>query len=260
MVQSEKMASVGQLAAGIAHEINNPMAFVKSNLGTLERYVQQLEAFVDGALRGDDPRALAEQNDIQFVRGEIGPLVKESLEGSLRVESIVKSLKEFAHIDTGEVSYVDIASLLDATLQVAWNQIKYKAEVVKDYGSIPLVRCNPQRLNQVFLNIILNAAQAIASHGVIRVSTMTEGEGIIVRIEDDGPGIALEHLGRLFEPFFTTKEVGKGTGLGLSISYDIVKSHGGEIRVDSELGKGAAFTVYLPVEPPTSEAPQEAGA
>ena len=183
------------------------------------------------------------------MRDDISSLVAESLEGSARVQSIVSSLKDFAHLGTGEVTRADVSRLLDATLQVIWNQVKYKAEVRKDYGELPPIRCYAQRLNQVFLNILLNAVQAIEVHGVITIATRREGDTVSIRIADTGMGIPPEILGRIFEPFFTTKEAGKGTGLGLSVSYDIVKSHGGEIRVESTPGTGTAFTIILPIEP-----------
>lgn len=247
LVQAARMASVGQLAAGVAHEINNPMGYIKSNLTAMRRYAATLKDFTSCVLAGGTPQQPNWRSEMELVMNDLLPLVDESLEGAARVESIVRSLKGFSHVDTGEISYLDINGLLDDTVRVSWNQIKDKATVEKSYGDLPLVRCYPQRLNQVFLNLLLNAAESITRDGLISMATRREEDTVIVTIGDNGCGIPAEALPRIFEPFFTTKDPGKGTGLGLSISYDIVKNHGGEISVESDLGKGTRFVVALPV-------------
>jgi signal transduction histidine kinase len=248
LVETARMASIGQLAAGVAHEINNPMAFIKSNLTTLKRYAGQLREFTAGALGGQDIRALASRSHVEEVMEDLAPLLEDSLEGSARVEAIVRSLKGFSHADTGEVSRVDLNALLDDTLRVIWNRIKYKAKVEKEYGQIPLVRCFAQRLNQVFLNLLTNAADAIERNGVIGIRTWESDGRVHVAITDNGCGIPENLRSRIFEPFFTTKEVGAGTGLGLAISYGIVQNHGGKIIVESAKGAGTTFTVTLPID------------
>jgi two-component system NtrC family sensor kinase len=258
MVQREKMASLGQLAAGMAHEINNPMGFIASNLLSLSRYAQKI---VDYLLEermllsrdavGEETTAalehLRKKMKIDYVLKDIVDLVEESLEGADRVKKIVQDLKSYSRKDGEERQSADLIQCLESTINVVWNEIKYKATVEKDYGDIPLTLCHPQALNQVFMNLLVNAAQAIEVQGTIRIRAWYEDETIFVSIADSGQGIPAENLSRLFEPFFTTKEVGKGTGLGLSVSYDIVKKHDGEIRVGSAPGQGSTFTVVIPV-------------
>ncbi|MEW6288929.1 MAG: ATP-binding protein [Thermodesulfobacteriota bacterium] len=253
MLQREKMASVGQLAAGVAHEINNPVGFVTSNLSTLAKYIDRLTEFIDlqdKAVAGDGQGQLREARrtlKIDYIAGDAKDLIRESLDGMDRVSSIVRGLKSFSRVDEARRQAADINECLDATLNIVWNELKYKATVTKDYGDIPRTVCNPQQLNQVFMNFLVNAAQAIAKQGEIRIRSRCENDWIHVSISDTGCGIAPEHLSRIFEPFFTTKEVGKGTGLGLSISYDIIKKHGGDIAVESEPGCGTTFIVKIPV-------------
>jgi len=258
MVQREKMASLGQLAAGMAHEINNPMGFIASNLLSLSRYAQKIVDYLveERTLLATDAvgeettaalEHLRKKMKIDYVLKDIVDLVEESLEGADRVKKIVQDLKSYSRKDGEERQSADLIQCLESTINVVWNEIKYKATVEKDYGEIPLTLCHPQALNQVFMNLLVNAAQAIEVQGTIRIRTWHEDETIFVSIADSGQGIAAENLSRLFEPFFTTKEVGKGTGLGLSVSYDIVKKHDGEIRVGSTPGQGSTFTVVIPV-------------
>jgi len=263
VLQQEKMASVGQLAAGVAHEINNPMGFIISNLNTLKKYAARLLDFQRtqqealGELAGMAPenaRNIVEEVDQQRKKlkidrliEDIDPLIHESLEGSDRVKQIVRNLKSFSRVDEQEDKMADLNEGLESTLTIVWNELKYKATITKEYGEIPLILCNPGQLNQVFLNLLMNAVQAIEKHGEIRIETRREGADIVIVISDTGCGIPEEKLGRIFEPFFTTKDVGKGTGLGLSISYDIVKNHGGEITVESSIGQGSRFTIRLPI-------------
>ncbi len=258
-LQQEKMASIGQLAAGVAHEINNPIGFITSNLGTMGRYAERLVGYAEelSALVRTAP-SLAEsvagvdhlrrQYKVEPIVGDMKQLIAESLEGTERVKIIVANLKSFSRVDQAVLQEVDIHECLDSTINIVWNEIKYKAELRRDYGQLPPLRCYPQQLNQVFMNLLVNAAQAIAGQGVITVRTREEEGAILVTISDTGQGIAAENLPHVFEPFFTTKEVGKGTGLGLSIAYDIIsKQHRGEITAISTPGQGTTFAIRLPL-------------
>ena len=258
LLQSEKMASIGQLAAGIAHEINNPIGFVNSNMGALRGYVDTLCELVDGfdqvvGALTDRPELkastsqLKKKADFDFLKEDVGQLVQESLDGLKRVKDIVQSLKDFAHIGETDWQYADLHAGIDSTLTIANNEFKYKAVVKKEYGTLPLVKCVASQLNQVFMNLIVNASHAIKDNGVITIRSGAEGDWVWVEVGDNGCGIPADILNRIFEPFFTTKPVGKGTGLGLSLSYNIVTKHGGRIEVASELGQGTRFTVHLPV-------------
>jgi two-component system NtrC family sensor kinase len=261
ILQQEKMASIGQLAAGIAHEINNPVGFIMSNLGSLQRYADKLTEFVraqSGALgdikEGQDIKTALNKVDenkralkIDYITEDINNLIRESLDGTERVKKIVQDLKSFSRVDEAERKMADINSGIESTINIVWNELKYKANVKKEYGDIPMTKCNPGQLNQVFMNMLVNAAHAIEKQGEIGVKTWHEDGHIYISISDTGSGIQPENIGRIFEPFFTTKEVGKGTGLGLSIAYDIVKKHNGEITVESEIGKGTVFIIKIPV-------------
>jgi two-component system, NtrC family, sensor kinase len=254
VLQSEKLASIGQLAAGVAHEINNPVGFVNSNLGSLQAYVESLLRFtaaVDGLELGEEQRAtltaLKKEIDLDFLREDVGSLLRESLEGLDRVKRIVQDLKDFSRIDQPDWQMTDLHHCIDSTLNMVKNEIKYKAEVEKNYGDLPEIECVPSQLNQVFMNLLVNAAHAIKDHGVIRIRTCLQGDKACVAIQDTGCGIAPDVVKRIFEPFFTTKPVGKGTGLGLSVSYNIVTRHGGTIEVTTEPGNGTEFRVLLPL-------------
>ncbi|PKO34307.1 MAG: histidine kinase [Betaproteobacteria bacterium HGW-Betaproteobacteria-7] len=255
LLQSEKMASIGQLAAGVAHEINNPVGFVSSNLGTLQRYINNMlrllaayeeseETMVDAVLA--DIRRLKKEIDAAYLREDVVVLLSESLDGLQRVKRIVQDLKNFSHVDRSEHEVANLEAGMESTLNVVWNELKYKAKVVKEYGNIPAIECVPSQLNQVFMNLLVNAAHAIEEQGVITISSGHDDTLVWVEVSDTGKGIAPEHLGRIFEPFFTTKPVGKGTGLGLSLSYSIVNKHGGHIDVRSQVGQGSTFRVVLP--------------
>ena len=185
--------------------------------------------------------------DINFLRKDIGDLLTESQDGVMRVRKIVQDLKEFSHVDCAEWQQADLHCGLDSTLNIVRNEIRYKAEVIKQYGELPPVECIPAQINQVFMNLLVNAAQAIEERGVITLRTGTADDAVWVEIEDTGKGIPQENMNRIFEPFFTTKPVGKGTGLGLSLSYGIIKKHGGRCEVYSEAGQGTRFKVWLPV-------------
>jgi two-component system, NtrC family, sensor kinase len=264
LVQSEKMASIGQLAAGIAHEINNPVGFVNSNMGSLRSYVETLLNVIDGydsILAGANvttevTRAVAELKksaDLAFLTEDVTALVTESMDGLKRVKDIVQALKDFSHVGETGWQMANLHEGLDSTINIAHNEYRYKATIDKQYGQLPLVRCLASQLNQVFMNLVVNAAHAITESGVISIRTGTDGEWVWIEVADTGVGIAPENISRIFEPFFTTKPVGKGTGLGLSVSYNIVKKHGGRIDVESEPGKGTRFTIHLPVGATTAE-------
>ncbi|NTV69023.1 MAG: PAS domain S-box protein [Azonexaceae bacterium] len=261
LMQSEKMASIGQLAAGVAHELNNPIGFVHSNLGTLDGYVHDLMGLIaayetllckegETSPHADEIRRLMEQYDFAFLKEDIFSLLAESKDGLGRVRKIVQDLKNFSRVGEQEWQEADLHQGLDSTLNIVWNELKYKAKVVKDYGEIPHVFCLISQLNQVFMNLLVNAGHAIETQGTITIRTRRHGEDkVCVEISDTGKGIAPEHINRIFEPFFTTKPVGKGTGLGLSLSYGIIKRHGGLIEVESTEGQGTTFRVLIPVNP-----------
>lgn len=255
LIQQEKMASIGQLAAGVAHEINNPMGFISSNLSSLGKYLDRLLEFI-AYLDQSAPRDGATACELREVRNKLKidhivrdakDLIGESLDGTDRVRRIVQDLKTFSRVDQADGTQVNLNEALETTINIAWNEIKYVSALERDFGNIPQIRCYPQQLNQVFLNLLVNAAQATKGGGVITVRSWNDDQHIFVSVSDTGTGIPDEILPRIFEPFFTTKEIGKGTGLGLSISYGIIKNHGGEIQVQSEPGKGSTFTVMLPL-------------
>ncbi|PKO39342.1 MAG: histidine kinase [Betaproteobacteria bacterium HGW-Betaproteobacteria-6] len=255
LIQSEKMASIGQLAAGVAHEINNPVGFIKSNLGTLQRYIADfskvLNAYAEiehelGEASQASVSQLKKDLELDYLQQDLDVLLTETNDGVQRVQDIVRDLKSFSHVSSSEIVLANLEMGLDSTLNVVWNEVKYKAKVVKEYAGIPEIMCAPSQLNQVFMNLLVNASQAIEERGQINIRTTSSEAEVRIEIEDSGRGIPPENLGRIFEPFFTTKPVGKGTGLGLSLSYGIVKKHHGRIEVSSEVGKGTRFTVVLP--------------
>ena len=269
LLQSEKMASIGQLAAGIAHEINNPVGYVNSNLTTLQEYVDDLFKVLSAYEQSENEMTpatrarleeLKKKIDVDFVRNDIGKLMSESVGGLQRVKRIVLDLKDFSHVGESTKQWANIEKGMDSTLNVVWNELKYKTEVIKEYAGIPEIECIPTQINQVFMNLLMNAVQAIKEHGRIIIRTGLEGENVWVEVEDTGSGIEPNNLNRIFDPFFTTKPVGQGTGLGLSLSYNIVQKHGGRIEVRSEVGKGTAFRVVLPVQNGGDEAASNAEA
>ena len=264
LVQSEKLASIGQLAAGVAHEINNPIGYIFSNFGTLERYLADLfemltayeaaECELTGKPVAAALKTLRERVELDFLKDDIPTLMAESKEGITRVRKIVQDLKDFSRVDAHqEWVWADLHHGIDSTLNIVNNEVKYKADVVKAYGVLPDVLCLPSELNQVVMNLLVNAAHAItAERGTITIRTGCDacGTRAWIEVQDTGGGIAKESLGRIFDPFFTTKPVGKGTGLGLSLSYGIVKKHHGQLDVSSELGQGTTFRVTVPVQGP----------
>ena len=253
--QQDKLAAIGQLAAGVAHEINNPTGFVSSNLRSLGKYLDKMVSYIDvqtQRLKAQDEFSNVDEvqsntNKIDFILEDARDLIAESLEGMKRISQIVQALKGFSRIDDIEVSAVNLNECLESTIKIIWNELKYKATLHKNFGKLPLTHCHPQQLNQVFLNLLVNASHAIETRGEIGIKTWAENKSIFISIRDTGVGIPEEAIDRIFEAFFTTKEVGKGTGLGLSISYEIIHKHQGEISVESEIGKGTTFTVRLPV-------------
>lgn len=256
LLQSEKLASIGQLAAGVAHEINNPIGFVNSNLGTLQKYVaglfevigayESVEADADDGMFAGVACA-RKKVDLPYLKEDIPSLLKESQDGLARVSNIVQNLKEFSHGEEAGWQQADLEAGMDSTLNLLAGEIERKAAIVREYSELPGIDCIPSEINQVFMNLLLNAVQAIDDKGTITIRTGTQADEVWLEVEDSGKGIAPEHINRIFDPFFTTKPVGKGTGLGLSLSYGIVQKHNGRIDVKSAPGKGSTFRVWLPV-------------
>ena len=284
VLQSEKMASIGQLAAGVAHEINNPVGFIHANLFQVSEYLQDLEGvwerldlLQETIERGeglDEVRAASESLrqvchaiDLDFVKKDFVKAVDESLEGSERIRHIVRDLRDFSRQDTGEATLADVNRCIDSTAHIVWTMMKHHVVLKKNYEELPPLRCYPMQLEQVLMNLLVNACQAIEEKtagdeipnalaggvaggvtGEVEVQTRARDGGVVITIRDNGVGIPAEDLGRIFDPFFTTKDVGAGTGLGLSTSYSLIQRHGGEISVESEVGKGTTFEIWLPGE------------
>ncbi|MGV6396171.1 ATP-binding protein [Pseudomonas caspiana] len=259
LVQSEKLASLGQLAAGVAHEINNPIGFISSNLGSLETYFGQLLLMLD-AYEGSEAtqqsdevreqlRAMRHRIELDYLKEDVPVLIKETKDGVARVGKIVKDLKNFSRVDTNqEWQWSDLRQEIESTLNIVANEIKYKADVVRDYATLPQIECLPSQINQVIMNLVVNAVQAMgAERGTITLRGDTSGDRIWLEVADNGSGMSLETQQKIFDPFFTTKAIGKGTGLGLSLSYGIVQKHRGTITVSSEQGVGTTFRIELPI-------------
>ncbi len=271
LLQSEKLASIGQLAAGVAHEINNPIGYVHSNLSTLETYLENLLELVsryeaaEAALPNEAPErdalaGLRQRMDLPYLREDIPQLMRESKEGISRVRKIVQDLKDFSRLDSSlDWQHADLRQGLDSTLNIVQNEIKYRADVVKEYGDIPEIECLPSQLNQVFMNLMVNAAHAIEGpRGTITLRCGRSGDDhVYIEVADTGKGIPEEIRNRVFDPFFTTKPVGKGTGLGLSLAYGIIQKHHGRFELESEVGKGSTFRVILPVSQARDDASKE---
>lgn len=268
LVHNEKLASIGQLAAGVAHEINNPIGYVFSNFGTLEKYLKRLfemlsayeaaeTTLVDGGIR-KNLQTLRQRLDIEFLNEDIPALMRESREGLARVRKIVQDLKDFSHVDTTrEWQFADLVQCIESTLNVVNNEVKYKADVVREYVQVPDFECHASEINQVIMNLLINAAQAIGpDRGTITIRNGTDSAFVWFEVADTGSGIDKAGLPRIFDPFYTTKPVGKGTGLGLSISYGIVQKHHGQILVRTVVGEGTTFRVELPIVQPDPGAAQ----
>lgn len=261
LLQSEKMASVGLLAAGVAHEINNPVSFVMSNLNTLVEYSQVYNDAIKkfqhyATLNSDEERAecLAsindwlEDEDFEFIQDDLNELLTDSTQGTVRIKDIVAGLKDFSHVDqTDQYTLSSINSCITTTLKMLQGEFKNKCEIVTNLSEIPDTYCAAGQINQVFLNLLVNAGHAIESQGVIEIESYLQEGDIYVRIKDNGKGIEAEDIGKLFDPFYTTKPIGEGTGLGLAISYGIMTDHEGAIEVESEVGVGTTFILRLPV-------------
>jgi PAS domain S-box-containing protein len=269
LAQAQKLESIGQLAAGVAHEINTPVQFIGDNARFLKgavddvwrvlgscRRIRDPRAVTEAASLADEIKALEDAVDLPYLRDEMPKAIDQTLEGVQRVATIVRALKEFAHPDQKEKAAVDLNQALLSTLVVARNEIKCVADVVTELGELPMVTCLPGEMNQVFLNLITNAAHAIAEtvagteqRGTIRVTTARDGEDILITVSDTGTGIPEAIRQRVFDPFFTTKEVGKGTGQGLAIARQvIVKRHGGTLAFETETGRGTTFFIRLPLD------------
>ncbi len=264
LVHSEKMASVGQLAAGVAHEMNNPLGYVNSNLNSLKEYVSDFSAFakdvnsLTSQFKGDEEQvliaeiqqqiaAINKQHDVEFIIEDTSEIINECLFGMDKVKKIIQSLKNFSHAGEDKRELTDINACIKEAIIIVWNELKYHCELDTHYGEIPPTYCFPNQLNQIFMNLLINAGHAIKEKGIIRVDTKCDEKMIYISIADNGSGIDEEHLSQLFNPFFTTKPVGQGTGLGLSISYGIMENHGGKIEVESTIGEGTCFTIHLPI-------------
>ena len=250
LYQAEKLASVGQLAAGVAHEINNPLGFVRSNLNSAAGYVAQfgkLGALIRSGQGGALLAAAWRNEQMDQVLEDFPLLLQESVDGVVRVAKIVSALRDFSSIDQAEETTADVNRLLQNACEVAGSEFGSRVQLVTDFRPLPALRCHAGRLSQVFMNLLLNAVQAIPESGEVRVATASDGRAVTVRIADTGKGIPDAQLARIFDPFFTTRAVGQGTGLGLTVARDVVQAHGGHIGVESRAGAGTTFTLVLPL-------------
>jgi PAS domain S-box-containing protein len=263
LLQSEKLAAIGILAAGVAHEINNPLGFIQGNLTALSQYVRTFLNLIaeyekiKAAIDETDMVKLKElqnvikdvedKSNLMFVKEDVANLLKETLYGVERIHKIVTALQHFSYASHGQKALTRVNDAMEGIMSMVAGEIMCKAELIKEYGDVPAVDANEEQLKQVFINLLLNAAQAIVHRGVIRVKTYVHEKQAVIEIADTGAGISKEQLPKIFDPFFTTKEPGKGTGLGLSISYDIIRKHKGRIEVESEVGKGTTFRIFLPL-------------
>jgi len=259
LVQSEKMASLGQLAAGVAHEINNPIGFSLSNLSLLNDYIDSLlvldtfvteHAGIENLPFVESYNNLRQEKDIVFIRQEIEDLLRESIQGLHRVRDIVTNLKKVSHSGCVEKERCDVNKMLGESLKVVWSELKYKITLEENLDEVPDIHCHVGEISQVFINMFVNAAQACEQHGEITVTSsaveLNRRHYVLVKISDNGHGMNNETMKKIFDPFYTTKPVGKGTGLGLSISHGIIEKHGGKIEVTSKEGIGTTFSIFLP--------------
>lgn len=265
LVQQEKLASIGLLAAGIAHEINNPVSFVKSNLQSLRSYLNALTdpinryleiaedlytqpVSADLKLKLRSINLMLEKEDVNFISADSLDSIQEGLAGIERIEDIIGSLKDYSRTESNKRSLIDVNQVVDDALKLIWNELKYKCEIIKDLGEIPLIYGSSGQLSQIFINLAMNAAQSMESPGTLAITTICDSDYIYIHFSDDGPGIEEDNLLKLFDPFFTTKDIGSGTGLGLYVSYGLAKKHRGKIEATNNQEKGATFTVTLPVD------------
>jgi len=258
ITETEKMASLGQLAAGVAHELNNPAGFIYSNIGVLKNYMTHLESYLTAIDLVDFPpedasrlAAIREQIDYDNIVGDLSSILTDCYIGAERIRDVVLNLRLFSRLDEADFKRVDLNEGIQATVRLL--SLYYRdgrITLIQDYGELPQVNCYAALLNQVWMNLLMNAAQAMGQgKGEVRISTRSQGENVVATFSDTGSGIAPEHLKTIFDPFFTTKPVGEGTGLGLSISHSIIARHGGKIEVKSVPGKGTTFTISVPVNP-----------
>jgi two-component system, NtrC family, sensor kinase len=271
LIQKEQLASLGRLAAGVAHEINNPIAYVTNNIAVLRREVQtalkMLDTYGQGraALSRIEPELAAsldrleQETDLAYLRDNLGRIFDSTADGLRRIRAIVQNLRDFARLDEAQFKEVDLGTALESTLSALRHELDQKAlRVTTDFQQVPAVACHPGKINQMFFNILLNAIQASARDGQLEVRARPDGEHkVLIEIEDHGSGISSEHLPHIFEPFFTTKPVGGGTGLGLSVSYGIARDHGGSLEVESHVGQGSLFRIRLPLVPPKNDRSSE---
>ena len=265
LVQQEKLASIGLLAAGVAHEINNPIGFIRSNLETLEKYLESIRVVLSAyaQLSGQLTQAAAtaelsdsleginlliKDRELDFISEDAVSCIKESLSGTKRVEDIVRNLKDFSRTDKDERLKLNINQVIDDSINLVWNEIKYKCTVKKSYGDLPDIYACAGQLNQVLINVLMNSMQAMGTSGEIEIRTSADSEYVHIDIIDDGPGFPEEDLFKLFDPFFTTKGIKEGTGLGLYISHGLVQKHRGKILAANEAGRGARITISLPID------------
>lgn len=262
LIQTEKLASIGQLSAGIAHEINNPVGYISSNLNTLNNYIQDMTDIIKAyqsaqeQLQDVDPenplllvaKRLSEQRDINFEIEDSENILHEVTEGVEKIKMIVSDLLTFSHVDNSDIVKADLNQIIDKTIKVAWNMLKYKTEIRREFSDLPVIQCNGGKLSQVFLNLLINASHAIKDTGIITIRTGSKPGHVWAEIEDTGCGISESEKIKIFDPFFTTKDAGEGTGLGLHIVQSIVEHHKGEVHVKSELGKGTTFHIDLPID------------
>jgi len=250
LFQAEKMASVGHLAAGVAHEINNPIGFIRSNLVTASGYLKDLSSLIDVLSQDGEATDVKanEQEDVNFIIDDFSQLIDESVDGADRIAKIVASLKEFSNVDGADRSEADINALIKSVVNLASAQINEHMELELELNALPLFNCRPDHLSQVFLNILLNAVDAVGENqGKIIVASRYIDSEIVITVSDNGKGIPEEVIGNIFNPFFTTHDVGQGTGLGMTVAQDVVRAHGGYIEVDSVVGTGTTIGVHLPV-------------
>ncbi|MBK5274824.1 MAG: response regulator [Desulfuromonadales bacterium] len=262
VIQQEKMASIGFLAAGVAHEINNPIGYITSNLNSLRKYTDKLISFIESQEQAIQKCAdqatrsaiadLKQQISLDYLIADLHEMISETMEGSRRVSKIVQELQSFARADGNEAVCCNLTEVIRNTASIVSNELKYVAELVLQLSDLPPVLCRPQQIGQVVMNLLINAAHSVNGNGLITLATAQIGDSVEISVADNGCGIPSEYLGKIFEPFFTTKDIGKGTGLGLAISFDIVKRHGGDLLVQSTVGVGTTFTIRLPIDPENS--------